>query len=247
MTAKQRLEIRASEIRGRLAELAEVETLEDEQRSEISTLRGEMRDTETQLQAAIEAEPEVRETETTTEDRELEVIISGASVGEIMAAAVEHRSTDGQTRELQAHRKLRSNVIPLDLLPGLAGLAEIEERAVTPAPSTVGANQQEIIHPVFPMTVADFLGIPRPTVAVGESVYPVLSTGATAATPAAGGNVGETTGAFTASSLEPSRLQASFFYRRRGCGQVYGLGRSATAQPERIAHGRFGQGHPSGC
>ena len=56
MTTSQRLAIRASEIRGRLAELAGVDELNDETRSELEKLRNEYTDVETRSQAAILSE-----------------------------------------------------------------------------------------------------------------------------------------------------------------------------------------------
>ncbi|MXX71921.1 MAG: hypothetical protein F4Y73_08655, partial [Gemmatimonadetes bacterium] len=56
MTASQKLEIRASEIREKLNELSGAESLTDEQRSEIDALTTEYRDTESKRRAAIVAE-----------------------------------------------------------------------------------------------------------------------------------------------------------------------------------------------
>ena len=56
MTTSQRLAIRASEIRGRLAELAGVDALDDETRGELEKLRNEYTDVETRSQAAILSE-----------------------------------------------------------------------------------------------------------------------------------------------------------------------------------------------
>ena len=49
-----------------------------------------------------------------------------------------------------------------------------------------------------------------PTVATGDAVYPVLTTNADAGTPAKDAAQAETTGAFSANVLTPSRIQASF-------------------------------------
>ena len=62
---------------------------------------------------------------------------------------MEHRATDGPTRELQTHFRVGSNQVPLALL---------EQRAVTPAPADVGTNQAAIIPGVFPQSCAGFLG-----------------------------------------------------------------------------------------
>ena len=56
MTNVQKLTVRASEIRARLSEIAEIPEMTDEHRGELTTLRTEYRDTEGKLQAAIVAE-----------------------------------------------------------------------------------------------------------------------------------------------------------------------------------------------
>ncbi|MCY3701496.1 MAG: phage major capsid protein [Rhodospirillales bacterium] len=218
MTPLQKLALRASEIRGELAKLAAVDELTDEQRTQVTELRNEYADVETKIQAATvaedgDAEPEVREQR--SEDRELEDLIAGASIGAIFAATLEHRSTDGQTAELQQHLELNSNQVPIELLR--------ETRAVTPAPANVGQNQAEIVPGVFPQSVTAFLGVDTPTVGVGEAVYPVLTTNATVHAPAEAATAAETTGSFTADVLSPSRLQASFFYSREDRARFAGM------------------------
>ena len=73
------------------------------------------------------------------------------------------------------------------------------------------------------MSCAAFLGIDMPTVAVGEAIYPVLTTNANAGTPAENGPQTETTGAFSADVLSPSRIQASFFYSREDRARFSGM------------------------
>ena len=219
MTTAQKLALRASEIRTRLAELAGIEEITDEQRAEISTLRTEYGDVETRAQAAIVAGDEPKPTETNTEARELAELIEGASIGQIFGAALEHRATDGQTAELQAELGLAGNQIPLVLL------RDTEHRAtgVTSAPGDVGATQAEIIPAVFPDSVAAFLGVDMPTVGVGEAIFPVLSTSADVNAPAENADSDETAGGFNADVLSPSRLQAAFFYSREDRARFRGM------------------------
>ena len=109
--------LRASEIRKRLSELAAVEEMTDEQRSEIGTLRTEYTGTESRYQAAVTAEdtpPETRSDD--AGGRELRSLIDGSDVGAIFAATLEHRQTDGHTAELQQHYGLGANQVPLALL-----------------------------------------------------------------------------------------------------------------------------------
>ena len=215
MLASQTHALRASEIRKRLAELAAIEEMNDEQRSEIGTLRTEYVDVEAKYQASVTSEDSPAETRfEDTEGRELRSLIDGSDVGAIFAATLEHRQTDGRTAELQQHFGLGANQVPLSLL---------ETRAVTPAPGQVGQNQSAIIPGVFPMSCAAFLGIDMPTVPVGDSVFPVLTKNATVHTPAESAPAAETTGSFSAQVLSPSRLQASFFYSREDRARFAGM------------------------
>ena len=217
MTPLHRLQLKQSETRQSLNSLLALDELSDEQRASMGELTATMQQLEVEIRAAIVSE--VDPTETATEGdaaaREMRSLIAGASIGGIFEATLEHRATEGQTAELQQHLRLSPNQVPLALL--------MEERAVTPAPANVAQNQAEIIPAVFPASVAAFLGVDMPTVAVGEAVYPVLSTSATAHTPAENAAAAETTGAFTADVLSPSRIQASFFYSREDRARFAGM------------------------
>ena len=219
MTNAQKLALRASEIRTRLAELAGIEEITDEQRAEIGTLRTEYTDVETRAQAAIVAGDEPKPTETNTEARELAELVEGSSIGAIFSATIEHRATSGREAELQAELNLAGNQIPLVLL------RDTEHRATgaTPAPADVGTNMSEIIPAVFPDSVAAFLGVDMPTVSVGEAVFPVLTTSADVGVPAENAEQDETAGGFSADVLSPSRLQASFFYSREDRSRFVGM------------------------
>ena len=229
MTNSQRLTIRASEIRQRLNEIAGLEgdALTDEVRAEETTLQTEYRDTETKLRAAIASDPEPVETRhaDSPEGRELRALIDRADCGEVYASALEKRASTGPTLELQQHYGLGPNQVPLALLEGVT---RTEHRAVTPAPADVGANQAAIIPYVFPMGVAEFMGVDMPTVGAGEAVFPVLTTAPTVGTPAENAAQAETTGSFSADLLAPGRLQAAFFYSREDRARFAGMGEALS-------------------
>ena len=215
MTDLQRIALRQSEIRTRLHDLGVVDDQTDETRSEIGTLATEMKDLEIRSQALIAAgeQPE-EEPEDEQRDDQLAALAAQANAGEIFDAALERRSLSGATRELQEELDLAHNQVPLMLL---------ETRAVTPAPADVGSGQSEIIPGVFPDSCASYLGVDMPTVPVGEAVFPVLTTNATAGTPAENAEQDETTGAFSADLLAPSRIQAAFFYSREDRARFAGM------------------------
>ena len=217
MKASQKIALEMSEKREQLNALLAMDELSDDQRADLATFSARMQQLEVEARAAILAEDETTITRSDVvdgEDRELRSLIDRANIGAIFEAALEHRQTVGPEAELQAHFKLAANAIPLALL---------ETRAVTPAPGDVGTQQSTIIPGVFPQSCAAFLAVDMPTVGVGESVFPVLTQNATAHTPAENGPAAETTGAFSADVLSPSRLQASFFYSREDRARFSGM------------------------
>ena len=219
MLASQKLAIRASEIRTKLAALAGTEgDLGDEAKTEISTLRNEYTDVETRYTAAVVSE-DVRETKSTEspEATEYRALVDKAELGEIYAATIEHRNTAGAEAELQSHLKIGPNQVPLDLL-------RVEDRLVSPAPTNVGATEQPVIAAVFANSVGAFLGVDQPVVGAGDSVFPVIVTRASIKGPFTGSEeAAETTGAFEAELLKPERLQVSYFYKRTDSARFSGM------------------------
>ena len=219
MTRTQKLMLRQSELRQSIGTMLDTET---EKRGEafdddLSKLSREARSIEGELQAAILAEGPEPETRTDTpEGREMRELVGRARLGSIVGAVLEHRSIDGAEDELQKHFQLAGNQIPLALL-------RMEQRAVTPAPSDVGTNQQPVIDYVFPMACAAFLGVDMPTVGVGEAVFPVLTSKTSVEALAENAAGTETDGVFSADVLSPSRLQASFFYSREDRARFAGM------------------------
>ena len=219
MLASQKLAIRASEIRTKLAELAGVDgELGDEAKTEISTLRNEYTDVETRYTAAVVSE-DVKETKTadSPEATEYRSLVDKAELGAIYAATIEHRNTAGAEAELQSHLKIGPNQVPLDLL-------RVEDRLVSPAPTNVGATEQPVISAVFANSVGSFLGVDQPTVGAGDAVFPVIVTRASVKGPFTGSEeAAETTGGFEAELLKPERLQASYFYKRTDASRFGGM------------------------
>ena len=93
--------------------------------------------------------------------------------------------------------------------------APTEVRAVTPTPGASQTEQAETVQPVFATGAGAFLGIDRPTVGMGQAVYPVLTSRPAVAGPTAlSTDAPDTTGAFDADLLPPKRISAAFIYRR---------------------------------
>ena len=226
MTPVQILEIRAGEIRKRLADIGGMADLTDETRSELDKLKLEYQDSDAKRAAlTIAGDAPVTRIETrSAEGREFRALIGKSNVGEIFDAALSKRSVDGASAELQQHYGLDQNQVPLALLVrSWQDADDLETRAVTPAPANVGQVQQSIVPYVFPQSAAAFLGVDMPTVPVGEAVYPVLTKGIDIRTPAESADANETTGSFSADVLSPSRVQAAFFYSREDRSRFAGM------------------------
>ena len=160
MTPAQRklreLRERQSRERGRMAELALVDELTEEQRTELDTIERGTPDLERQLRAATVA---VEHEE--SEQRERLELRSRASLTNYLLAAARGRIVDGAEVELQAAAGVQG--IPLELWD----VPDTEQRAVTGAPGTVGVNLDPIRPAVFANSIAPRLGIQMPRVASG--------------------------------------------------------------------------------
>ena len=213
MTNSQKLTIRSSAARQRLNELSAIEVRSEEQNTELETVTAEFQKIEPELRAAIlleGAEPATVETTLKPEDRELREILGKASAGSIISSALRNKSTTGAERELQDHYELAQNEVPLELLR-----TPVEHRAVTVAPSDVGAQQEPIVPPVFSDGDGEFLGARETMLASGDAVFPVLTTRPTVHGPYTDStSAANTTGTFSADVLNPRRIQAAFLYRR---------------------------------
>ena len=215
MDAIQDLEIRQGELKEELAGLLE----SDADNERVGVLTKELRSLERQITArrVLEPEPETRSVESKPEDRERLDLEKRANVGDVFGLVVNGGAPSGTMLELQQDRGMASNEI------SIRQLMNLEHRAVTPGAGEVGQNQQPIRPYVFPDSVAAFLGVDMPVVGVGEAVFPVLTSELSVQALAENGPGTETTGAFSADVLSPTRLQASFFYSREDRARFAGM------------------------
>ena len=210
---------RQSRERGRMAELAIVDDLTDEQRSELDTIERATPDLERQIRAATVAlEDEEREAETRAvnepdaEQRERIELRSKAFLTNFLLSAARGRMVDGAEAELQAAAGVSGHGIPLELwdVPteqrGAEG--ERETRAIMPAPGTVGVNLDPIRPAVFANSIAPRLGIEMPRVASGTYASATITTSQSAAALDKQGAAVGTAGALTVATATPKRVSA---------------------------------------
>ena len=207
-----------------MAELAMLDTLDTETRAELDGLESGTPDLERQLRAAqVAVEAEERESTIAVasgedaEPAERRELRSRCSVGRYLLGAARGK-TDGAEAELQQELSLSANQIPLEVWQRAPETrqadGDTEQRAITPAPSTVGINMDTFRPYVFAPSVVDKLGVEMPMVESGTYATGTITTAVTAdAVPKGGsgttGDVPETAGAFTVSTTTPHRVGAS--------------------------------------
>ena len=212
MTNSQKLQIKMSELREKLNGMVEARVDDADKMAEREKLMGELKAHEADYRKAIESE----DAGSTSESREWADLNSRFDLGAVFTDVMEHRASSGAIAEVQKERGLGANALPVELL--------MEKRAVTPAPTEVGQNQNQIEGYVFPRSIADFLSIPSPIVPTGDSSFPVLTSDPAAGTPGENNAQTETTGAFSANAISPARIQASFFWSREDAARMAGMG-----------------------
>ena len=157
--------LKLSEISEKLNDLNAVTDPTEAQQTEERELLASQKTTAGEYRSALTNEADTTTTPDDAETRERMQLVSRASLGAIFARAVEHRATDGAESELQAALDLAPNQVPVDLLR-----APVEHRAITPAPTHVGASEQPVLMPIFADGDAAFLGVDQVTVPAGDVV-----------------------------------------------------------------------------
>ena len=216
MTTAQKLQIQASEQRARLNELSGVETLSDEQRTEIDSLSASYADTERQLRAAIAAEPDPAvETHQTPdgEDRERLALRSRATVGAYIASRLTGAALPSECAEYGAACGAPAGEVPVDLFEADRPATEDHADAVTAAPSTVGVNVGPIHPAVFAASIAPRLGVTMPQVSSGTYSELRITTSTTAGTRAKGDARDSTAAVLGAVSTKPRSISARLSLR----------------------------------
>ena len=219
MTPTQKLELRRSEVRQRLNEIAGLvgDAFTDEVNAEAETLQSEYRDLEVRHRAAVVASGGAEAGTTTTTatagdgaDPDRLELRQRASLGRFLAAALRRRSLDGAEAELAAEAGVSDGSIPLELWDTGTETRATETRADAPtgAPGTVGVNLDRIRPQVFAHAVLPRLGVEMPRVESGTYASATLTTSLTAGSHAAGSAAEATAAAFTVTSVTPKRISA---------------------------------------
>ena len=208
---------RQSQERQKMAELALASELSEEQRSDLDTIEAGTPDLERQLRAAaIAVDEEDRqatiETANAAPDAEMRERIElrgRCNVGRFLAAALNGRTPDGAERELGEAAGLEPGQIPFELWQPPQEQRQTEDRAITPAPGTVGANLDLLRPFVFAPSVVSRLMVDMPQISSGTFASGTINSAATSDAVGKGDDVPETAAGFSVTTSTPHRVGAS--------------------------------------
>ena len=223
MLTSQKLQVKASERRERMLELAGADELDDEQTVELRKLEADAKASELQLRAALTAEsaaaaeaaaeapPGLGSASAGEGDKELRALRGRVSVGEFLSAALTGREVRGAGAEyLEAVRVPAGAHIPLSLFEPTVEerAAAVEHRVATGAPGGVAqaVNLAPIYPAIFARAILPRIGVSMPMVESGHSAVALINTSLSAAAVAAGAEKDATAATWTVDSTAPHRV-----------------------------------------
>ena len=220
MTESQKIELRRSKVRQRLAEISKLsgDGYTDEIKTEEGTLQDEYGTLEVRYRSAVIADDKALDSakgeagDLDAEQRERIELRSKAKLGTFIRAALTGKMVNGAEAELQAAAVVDGIPIELWDVPG-PEQRSAEQRAVTSAPGTVGINLDPIRPAVFAPSIAAKLMIDMPRVSSGTFATGTVSSTAgsvlTADAVAKSTDVPQTAGSITVGTASPKRVGAS--------------------------------------
>ena len=217
MKESQKIELRRSKVRERLAEIAKLDgdAYSDDIKTEERALQDEYTGLEQRHRSAIIAEDRELEAHRAEAGNGIDAVTrerielrSKARLTNYLTAAARGRLVDGPEAELCAAAGVSG--IPLELwdVPAPLEQRSAEERAVTPAPGTAGVNLDPIRPAVFANSIAARLGIDMPRVASGTYATATITTSQDATAKAKSAAIAATAGALTVTTATPKRVSA---------------------------------------
>ena len=218
MTESQKIALRRSEVRERLAAISQLEgdAYTADIQTEERTLQDEYQGLELRHRTALIAEDAALEEArgsvvVDAEHRERIELRGRVHLTEFLLARAQGRMVAGAEAELQAAAGVSGIPIELWDVPPAQERGD-EHRAVTPAPGTVGINLDPIRPAVFANSIAMRLGIDMPRVMSGTHASATIGTSQSASakqkSPHADAAAVATAGALTVTTATPKRVSA---------------------------------------
>ena len=212
MTDLQKLELRASALRKRLADIGGMADLTDEIRSELDTLKAEYTDNDTQqvalkLAGDVPAEPVETRQGMDAEARELRDLRANIDFGRYIAAAMAGGGVhNGPELEYNQHLGIASSHFPMELISP----KPIETRAARDGDAM--ASQGSWLDRVMAGTAAERLGVSFRTVAPGVANFPYTSAGGSPVQRGRTQAVAESTYTVGVQEMKPTRAAVNGKY-----------------------------------
>lgn len=206
MTPRQKIELKQSERRQRVAELLGKDERDEAETAELGTLTTDLQAGETELRAAIAAEPDPDEVTTDDppaggdqgETREIRAIRERVNLGRYVSAAIGGRAVDGAEREYNDALGVTEGVgkFPLSLIaPEIRATTDVDGQA----------TQANWLDRLFADTAAARLGVTFESVNPGEAAYPVVTAGPAAAQKGREESADDGAWRVSATKLDPTR------------------------------------------
>ena len=221
MTPRQRIEVRQSERRQRLNELAGLDNLEDAQRVELDALTADYADGERQFRAATLAE----EADTqhvaaqaaaagdgTPETRARRELRNRAEVANYFLAFRRGADVTGAELELRQELDLSVGQVPLEALESKLEL-RVDAPSLAPT-SGLGVNVDLIRPAIFARSIAGRVGIEMPQITTGTYSTMTVSSSLTAAARAAGADASATAAVLTPQTTDAHGVAARLSIRQ---------------------------------
>ena len=203
MTDLQKLELRAAELRKRLADIGGMADLTDEIRSELDTLKAEYTDNDSRqvaLKLAGDVPSEPVETRQDGEGKELRELRQNVHFGKYIAAAMAGGGVhNGPELEYNQHLGIAANYFPMEMLAP----KPLETRAARDGDAM--ASQASWLDRVMAGTAAERMGVSFRTVAPGVSNFPATTAGGSPIQRGRTEGVTESTYTIAVTEIKPSR------------------------------------------
>ena len=223
MTSTQKIQRRRREVRERLLAISRIEgddyndtIVAEERAAQDELIVLDTREATAKIAEEQEAEERAKEQKKGSaetldaETGERIELRSKAMLTNYLVAAARGRMVDGAEAELSSAAGIRG--IPLELWDVPVEQRQGEQRAITPAPGTVGINLDPIRPQVFANSIAARLGIDMPRVASGTFASATITGSQSAAakpkSPDAAAPAVATAGALTVTTATPKRISA---------------------------------------
>ena len=234
MLKSQSIQVKLPEVREKLNMLDDAASVED-----TNALTGQYQALEAQYRAALIVEAsDVQQAATAApgdagETAEIRGLLARARVSRYLLAAAGQADPGGAEAELRIAllgAEAPETMIPLDMLQSRQEEGQWEKRA--DSHTNIGTSyveQQAVIMPrLFAGSAGAFMGIDRPTVAVGTASYPVLTGGVAAdfRNPSVGKD--SEAASFAVAQVEPARVTARYTFNYESLARMAGLEEALT-------------------